>query len=120
MAVVVPDARNVSHQLSQGDGPLFPWELRHVGLNFVVEMQRAFLEKQADGGRGERLGCVPDPESHARRYGHAPFHIRPAETFSPYDLASNADRHRQPRQVLPDETSTRELSRLVHRRSPLR
>ena len=117
--VVVPDARHVSHQLAQRDGPLFLGERGHVRLNLVVEMQPAFLQQQADRGRRERLGGVPDPEAHVRRDGHPLLEIRPAKTFGPDDVATDADRHRQSRQVLLDETRTGELSPLFHRAGPL-
>ena len=117
--LVMPDPRHVSHQLAQRDGPLFPGERRDVSLNFVLEVQRAFFEKQTDGGRSERLGRVPDPEAHARGDGYALLHIRPAETFGPHEVATHTHRHRQARQVLLGKTGTREPSALVYRGGPL-
>ena len=45
--------------------------------------------------------------------------IRPAKTFGPDDVATDADGDRQPRQILLDEIRTGELSPLFHRANPL-
>jgi hypothetical protein len=57
-------------------------------------------EQQADRGRRQRLGGGADPEFRAWRDGHPLLEIRPAKAFGPDDVAADADRHRQSRQVL--------------------
>ena len=119
VAAVVPDAGHMPHQLAQGHGPLFLRELRHVGLNLVVELQPAFLQQQADRGRRERRGGGADPEPRLRRDRPRVLEIRPAKAFGPHDVAANADRHRESRQVLLDETRAGDLPPLLHRAGPL-
>ena len=119
VAAVVPDAGHMPHQLAQRHGPLLLRELRHVGLNLVVELQPVLLQQQADRGRRERRGGGADPEPRVWRDGHAVLEIRPAKAFGPHDVATDADRHRQSRQVLLDEAGADDLPRLLHRVGPL-
>ena len=107
------------HQLAHGHGPLFLRKLGDVGLNLVIELQPALLQQQADRGRREHRGGGPDPEPRLRRDGHAVVEIRPAKTFGPHDLAANADRHREPRQVLFREGRARRFPPASHRIGPL-
>ena len=45
-------------------------ELRHVGLDLLVELQPLFLQQQSDRGRRERRGGGADPEPRFRRHRH--------------------------------------------------
>ncbi len=109
----------MSHQLSQGHGPLFLRERRHVDLYVGVEIQPAFLHKPADGGRGERAGRISDPEPRLWRDEHPFLEVRVAKAFGPHDVVADTDRHREPRQVLLGETRTNDLLGLLHRVGPL-
>jgi len=50
VAAVVPDTRQMSHQLTKCHRPLLPGEFRHVGLELVIEVQTASFEEQAGCG----------------------------------------------------------------------
>ena len=118
-AVVGRDAGHLRHQLAQCHGPLLFRELGHVHLNFFVETQHVFLQQQPDGSRGERFGCVCNPEPSIWCDGHLVLEIRPAEALGPNYLSTNtvtvdADRHRESRQVLLRETGAHDLSPAFH------
>jgi hypothetical protein len=50
-------------------------------------VQPPLLAQQADPGRRERLGDMPDPEAHPWIDRHAALEIRPAKPFGPDDTA---------------------------------
>ena len=118
VTAVGPDAGDMPHQLAQCHGPLFLRERRHICLNHVVEVQAIVLQQQADGGGGERLGGGADPEPRVWRDGHAFLEIGPAKAFGPHDVAPDADRDRESRQVLLDETRPGDLLPLLHGDGP--
>jgi hypothetical protein len=119
IAAVVDDARQVSHQLAQGHRPRLLRELGHVRLNLFVEIQLAFVQQQADGGRRERLGSSADVERHVRHNRHAVLEIGPAKAFRPDDVGTDTHRNRQPGKVLLVETGTDDSPPLLYGVGPL-
>ena len=115
-----PHARHMPHQLAQRHGPGLLRKLRDVRLNLLVELHPILLEQHADRRRreGGRGGSHPEPR--LRRHGRARLDVGPAEAFGPHDVAADADRHRQSRQILLGECRAYDLPRAADGRGPLR
>ena len=95
-----PYARHISHQMAKRHGPGLLRKLRDVRLNLLVELDPILLEQDADRRRREGRRGGSHPESRLRCHGCVRLDVGPAEALGPHEVAADADRHRQSRQIL--------------------